>query len=65
MRWGNSDQATSSNFKGPELRAGVGLGHNANVIARLFLVRAIDKDLPDDQRRQTAKRVRVDINWKF
>jgi hypothetical protein len=65
VRWGNSDQATSSNFKGPELRAGLGLGHNANVIARLFLVRAMDKDLPDDQRRQTAKRLRVDINWKF
>lgn len=65
VRWGNSDQATSSNFKGPELRAGLGLGYNANLIARLFLVRAINRDFPGDVRNQNGKRFRVDLNWKF
>ena len=65
VRWGNSDQATSSNFKGPELRAGLGLGWNANLIARLFIVRAVDKELPEDERKQTGKRFRVDLNIKF
>jgi hypothetical protein len=65
VRWGNSDQSTSSNFKGPEFRAGLGLGHNANLIARLFIVRAINQDLPTDIRKQTAKRFRVDLNIKF
>jgi hypothetical protein len=65
VRWGSSDQTTSSNFKGPELRTGMGLGHNANLIARLFIVRALEKDLPTDERRQTGKRFRVDLNWKF
>ena len=65
VRWGNSDQSTSSNFKGPEFRAGLGLGYNANLIARLFLVRGVDRDFPDDVRKQTAKRFRIDLNWKF
>lgn len=41
------------------------LGNNANVIARLFIVRAIDKELPDDVRKQTGKRFRGDLNWTF
>lgn len=65
VRWGNSDQATSSNFKGPELRLGLGLGNNMNLIFRTFIVRAVDKELPDDVRRQTGKRMRLDYNWKF
>jgi len=65
VRWGSSNQTTSSNFKGSEFRFGMGLGWNANIIARLFLVRAIDKELPTDERRQTGKRFRVDLNWKF
>ncbi|MGI9291782.1 MAG: putative porin [Gammaproteobacteria bacterium] len=65
LRWGSSDQTASSNFKGPELRFGLGLGNNANAIFRLFIVRAINKELPDDERKQTGKRIRLDLNWKF
>jgi hypothetical protein len=65
VRWGSSDQTASSNFKGSELRAGLGLGWNANLIARLFIVRAVDKELPGDERKQTGKRFRVDLNIKF
>ena len=65
VRWGNSDQTTSSNFKGLELTSGIGLGWNANIIARLFIVRAIDKEFPDSARKQTGKRFRVDANISF
>jgi hypothetical protein len=65
VRWGNSDQSTSSNFKGPELRAGLGLGHNMNLILRAYKVRAINNELPGDTRKQTGERIRLDYNWSF
>jgi hypothetical protein len=65
VRWGSSDQTAASNMKGPEFRAGVGLGYNLNLIARLCLIRGIEKDLPTDVRNQTGKRFRIDLNWRF
>ena len=65
VRWGSSDQTSASNMKGPEFRAGMGLGHNMNLIARLFIIRGIEKDLPGDERNQTGKRFRIDFNWSF
>ncbi len=65
VRWGSSDQATSSNFKGMEIRGGIGLGWNANIIAQLFFVRANHKEYPDSVRNQTGNRFRVDANIKF
>lgn len=65
VRWGSSDQTSASNMKGPEFRAGMGLGHNMNLIVRLFLVRGLEKDLPSDERNQTGKRFRIDFNWSF
>jgi hypothetical protein len=65
VRWGSSDQTSASNMKGAEIRAGMGFGHNVNLIARLFIVRGIEKELPGDERNQTGKRFRVDFNYSF
>ncbi len=65
VRWGTSDQTAASNMKGSELRAGFGLGYKINVIARLYIVRGLNKELSTDVRNQTGKRFRVDINWSF
>jgi hypothetical protein len=65
VRWGSSDQTSASNMKGPEFRAGMSLGHNMNLIARLFIVDGIEKDLPNDVRSQTGNRARIDFNWSF
>ena len=65
VRWGSSDQTSASNMKGPEFRAGIGFGHNMNLIARLFIVDGIERDLPNDVRSQTGNRARIDFNWSF
>ena len=65
VRWGTSDQTAASEMKGSEFRAGIGLGHNINVISRLFIVRGINRELPTDVRNQTGKRFRIDLNWSF
>ena len=65
VRWGSSDQTSASNMKGPEFRTGMGLGRNMNLIARLFLIRGLEKELPSDERNQTGKRFRIDFNWSF
>jgi hypothetical protein len=65
VRWGTSDQTSASDMKGPEFRAGIGLGHNINVISRLFIIRGINKELPTDVCNQTGKRFRIDLNWSF
>lgn len=65
VRWGSSDQTSASNMKGAEIRAGMGLGHNMDLIVRLFIVRGIEKELPGDERNQTGKRFRIDFNFSF
>jgi len=65
VRWGSSDQTSASNMKGPEIRAGIGLGHNMNLITRLFIVKGIEKEFPGDERNQTGKRFRIDFNYSF
>ena len=65
VRWGSSDQTSASNMKGPEFRAGLGLGRNMNLIARLFIVDGIKRDVPGDERNQTGNRARIDFNWSF
>ena len=65
VRWGSEDQTTGSNMRGFELRAGLGLGYNANIITRFWSVRAINKEYPTDVRNQTGHRLRVDLNIAF
>jgi hypothetical protein len=58
VRWGSATQTDSSDLKGFELRAAVGLGHGQNLMARLYLVEAITSQ-------QDGKRFRIDYNVGF
>ncbi len=57
-RFGNGLQADVTDFKGHEFRATYVITKTINVAARLFLVDAITSI-------QNAKRLRIDLNWKF
>ena len=65
VRWGDSNQTTASNMRGYELRAGLGLGWNMNLIMRFWDVRAIGLEQPTDVSRQTGNRWRLDWNFAF
>ena len=58
VRWGSATQTDSSDLKGFELRAAVGLGHGQNVVARLYLVEAVSSV-------QDGNRFRIDYNVGF
>ncbi len=58
VRWGSATQTDSSDLKGVELRAAVGLGHGQNVVARLYLVEAVSSA-------QDGNRFRIDYNVSF
>ncbi len=58
MRWGNATQTRSSDFKGHELRAAVGLAKGLNLVARLYIVESINSI-------EDGNRFRIDLNWKF
>lgn len=57
-RFGTGPQSDVTDFKGHEFRAGYAITKNLNLMARLFLVKAITTV-------QDGKRCRVDLNWKF
>jgi len=58
IRFGSNGQTDSSDFEGHEIRAGYCLSDNINVLARLFLVKAITTV-------QDGNRFRIDLNWTF
>lgn len=64
-RWGTATQARLTNLKGSELRFRYTLGPRHNVVARLFLVEAIDLLWPRDTALEDGKRFRVDLNASF
>jgi len=65
VRWGNATQVRASNFKGSEFRAAVGLGNNMDLVARLYLVKAIKLRTASATALEDGKRFRIDFNWKF
>jgi hypothetical protein len=65
VRWGADNQARVSNFEGPELRAGLGLGHEQRLVARLFFVDAIRKRASTDFSREDGHRFRLDYSVAF
>lgn len=58
VRWGSATQTRASNFKGHELRFGLGLPWQLNLVARLYLVEAITTV-------EDGNRFRVDVNFRF
>jgi hypothetical protein len=65
VRWGANNQARVSNFKGPELRAGLGLGNRQRLVARLFFVEAIRDRAAGDVSREDGNRFRIDYLVAF
>ncbi len=57
-RWGSATQSRLSNMEGNELRFGYRFGRNTNVVARLYVARAITSI-------ENGKRLRVDLNHEF
>ncbi len=58
IRFGSGAQTDASDFEGHEIRAAYAVTKSINLMARLYLVKAITT-------RQDGKRFRVDLNWKF
>ncbi|WP_226663437.1 putative porin [Microbulbifer aggregans] len=65
VRWGMSDQVRATNYKGHELRFTFIPAKKMSIVARLFLVDAIDLLYPDDVAKEDGKRLRVDWNISF
>lgn len=58
MRWGSATETRASDFKGHEIRFGIGLGHGMNILARFYTVDSLTSV-------EKGKRFRLDFNVKF
>lgn len=65
VRWGNANQTRSTNMKGSEFRLAYGLADYMDLVARLYLVDAIDFLNADDVAKEDGKRARIDLNIRF
>lgn len=65
VRWGNADQTRGTNMQGSEFRAVYTTSSRANIMARLYLVRAIKLLNESDLSREDGKRIRIDYNYRF
>lgn len=65
VRWGSASQTRATNMKGSEFRGAYAIRKNMNVVARLYIVEAIDKTNPGDARKEDGNRFRLDFNYKF
>lgn len=65
LRWGSATQTRSSNYEGFELRFGYAIAKDMNILARLYVVDAIDLRSATATHREDGKRFRLDFNWKF
>ena len=65
VRWGGSGQTRATNLRGSEFRVRYTISESMNVIARLFLVDAVDLLEPGDIEKESANRFRVDFNVRF
>ncbi len=65
VRWGANNQTRASNFEGTELHFGIGLGHQQVLLARLYLVDAMEKHATTDVSKEDGNRFRVDYTISF
>ena len=65
VRWGSGGQTRATNIRGRELRLRNTISRRTNVVARLFLVDAVDFLEPGDIAKETGNRFRVDWNLRF
>jgi hypothetical protein len=61
----NTPGTRSSNFMGHEFQATYAFGPGFNLVTRLYLVQGIKKNDPADISRESADRVRIDLNIGF
>jgi len=65
VRWGSGGQTRATNIRGSEFRLRHTISRRMNIVARLFLVDAVDFLEPDDNAKETGNRFRVDWNIRF
>ena len=65
VRFGSDTQTRGSNIEGPEFRAVYGLADKMNLVARLYIVDAIDRRSATATRKEDGNRFRLDFNYKF
>jgi len=65
VRWGSGGQTRATNIRGRELRLVHTFSERMNIMARLFLVDAIDFLEPGDIAKETGNRFRIDWNLRF
>lgn len=65
MRWGSATETRSSNFKGHEIRVAHGLSESMNIVARLYVVDAVDRRSAGALAKEDGNRFRIDLNFKF
>lgn len=65
VRWGSGGQTRATNIRGSEFRLRHAISRRMNIVARLFLVDAIDLLEPGDVVKEDGNRFRVDWNLRF
>ena len=65
VRWGSGGQTRATNIRGSEFRLRYAISRRMNIVARLFLVDAIDFLEPGDITKEDGNRFRVDWNLQF
>jgi hypothetical protein len=65
VRWGSADQTRGTNLKGSEFRVVYTLAPQSDLVARLYIVDAIDFLNPGDISKEDGKRFRLDYNIRF
>ena len=65
VRWGGGGQVRATNLRGSEFRLRYAFSRRMNILARLYLVDAIDFLETGDIAKETGNRFRVDWNLRF
>ncbi len=65
VRWGNIHANRNTNFKGHELRFVYTIVKDFNIMARYYVVEALERRRTSDDQLETGNRFRVDFNIKF
>ncbi len=65
VRWGNATQTRASNFKGSEFRLAYAFTPKLNLVARYYVVDAIEPRSAGAVSKEDGNRFRLDLNWKF
>jgi len=65
LRWTTNSATNASNYQAHEFRLAYCLAVKVNLVARLYLVKGIKKNLDTDDRVHDGKRFRLDFNMGF